>query len=318
MWLAACSFEVPDGILATLTTAQLSGKPHQGVLAKNLASPPGIGECNSTAAIGLQASLALNRLRQSERARYYGSALGRFTSPDPKGIPDEFDNPQAWNKYAYSGNNPLRYTDPDGKDWKDVVAGTFNAVWSDNTFGAGRQPGNSDFRTGQAIGDGIAMVQGGAQMIAGAAGDIGGTLLDLTGVGAVIGVPAQAVSTALGLDGVGVAGTAAGNLITQASAIGPKEGVSGGPGGGKRIPDQTKAAALDENTTANGGQAKYVFCGDPVGEGTGNKINYDHANPKSQNGSGTDLGNVNVACEYCNKSKGTSPAPKNPKYPDQQ
>jgi RHS repeat-associated protein len=46
-------------------------------------------------------------------ARYCGSALGRFTSPDPKGIPDEFDNPQAWNEYAYAGNNPLRYTDPD-------------------------------------------------------------------------------------------------------------------------------------------------------------------------------------------------------------
>ena|SRR5689334_7868107 len=84
------------------------------------------------------------------------------------------------------------------------------------------------------------------------------------------------------------------------------------------FPDKTKAAALDENKTANSGQAKCAFCGDPVGEGTGNKINYDHANPKSQNGSGTDVKNVNVTCEYCNKSKGTGTMPKNPKYPDQQ
>jgi hypothetical protein len=175
-------------------------------------------------------------------------------------IPDEFDNPQAWNKYSYTGNNPLRYTDPDGKDWKDVVAGAFNAFGSDNTFGAGRQTGNSDFRTGQAIGDGVAFVRGGVQMLAGAAGDVVGTLLDLTGVGAVVGVPAQIASTAVGLDGVGVAGTAAKNLISQASAIGPKQGANE-PGSGKDFNNPTKADAVQENQTANGGQAKCVFCG---------------------------------------------------------
>jgi RHS repeat-associated protein len=121
MWLAASSFAVPDGVLATLTTAQLSGKPHQGVPAKTLASPPGIGECNSTAAIGLRASLALNRLRQSERARYYGSALGRFTSPDwsarPEPVPyADLADPQSLNQYVYVRNNPLSHTDADGHD----------------------------------------------------------------------------------------------------------------------------------------------------------------------------------------------------------
>jgi hypothetical protein len=90
--------------------------------------------------------------------------------------------------------------------------------------------GNNDFRTGQAVGDGVAFVQGGVQIITGSACDVGGTLLDPTGVGAVVGVPAQAVSTAVGLDSVGVAETAAGNLITQASAIGPKQRASRGPG----------------------------------------------------------------------------------------
>lgn len=69
------------------------------------------------------------------------------------------------------------------------------------------------------MGDVAAAGQGAVQMIVGAAGDIGGTLLDLTGVGAAIGVPAQVASTAIGLDGVGVAGTAASNLITQAKAL---------------------------------------------------------------------------------------------------
>jgi len=244
-------------------------------------------------------------------ARYYGSALGRFTSPDPKLIPDEFDNPQSWNKYAYTGNNPLRYTDPDGKDWKDVVAGAFNALGSDNALGAGRQTGNGDFKTGQAIGDGIAYVQGGLQMLAGAAGFGGGTVLDLTGAGAIVGVPAQAVSAGVGLDGLAVAGTAAKNLMSQASAIGPKQGASE-PGSGKDFGNGTKADAVQENQSANGGQAKCVFCGESVGEGTGNKVNIDHAQAKA-NGGGNGLNNANVTCEYCNKSKGTGDAPKNPK-----
>jgi len=41
-------------------------------------------------------------------ARYYGSALGRFTSPDEP-LVDQ-------NLYGYVRNNPLRFTDPDGRE----------------------------------------------------------------------------------------------------------------------------------------------------------------------------------------------------------
>ena len=52
-------------------------------------------------------------------ARYYGSALGRFTSPDwsenPEPVPfGRLDEPQTLNLYSYGLNNPLRNTDPDG------------------------------------------------------------------------------------------------------------------------------------------------------------------------------------------------------------
>ena len=254
-------------------------------------------------------------------ARYFSGAQGRFTSPDPKHFPHDIGDPQSWNKYGYTRNNPLRYTDPDGEDWRDALAGALNAFGSDNLLGAGRASGgNSDFRTGQAVGDAVATVQGTVETLVGIGGEVGGTLLDFTGVGALVGVPTQVVSAGAILQGGSTAAIAGGNLANAAlsSMLGPKEGVSGGPGGGKRVNDKTKGAALDENKAANGGEAKCAFCGDPVGEGTGNKINYDHANPKSQNGSGTDVGNVNVACEYCNKSKGTGTEPKNPKYPDQQ
>jgi len=49
-------------------------------------------------------------------ARYYGSALGRFTSPDPVYFQARMlKDPQAFNLYAYGRNNPLKYVDPTGE-----------------------------------------------------------------------------------------------------------------------------------------------------------------------------------------------------------
>jgi RHS repeat-associated protein len=52
-------------------------------------------------------------------ARYYGSSMGRFLSPDwsaqAEPIPyGKLDDPQSLNLYAYVGNNPLSNIDPDG------------------------------------------------------------------------------------------------------------------------------------------------------------------------------------------------------------
>lgn len=48
-------------------------------------------------------------------ARYYGSALGRLTSPDEFWKDSHVTDPQSWNKYSYARNNPLRFTDPTGE-----------------------------------------------------------------------------------------------------------------------------------------------------------------------------------------------------------
>jgi RHS repeat-associated protein len=50
-------------------------------------------------------------------ARYYASMQGRFTSVDAllsSGIPGE---PQSWNRYSDTINNPLKYIDPTGLIW---------------------------------------------------------------------------------------------------------------------------------------------------------------------------------------------------------
>jgi RHS repeat-associated protein len=48
-------------------------------------------------------------------ARYFGSSMGRFMSPDPLGGHPE--DPQTLNRYIYVRNNPLSLTDPTGLDF---------------------------------------------------------------------------------------------------------------------------------------------------------------------------------------------------------
>ena len=45
--------------------------------------------------------------------RYYDAEIGRFISPDPVGPEEDFVN--HFNRYNYAQNNPVRYTDPDGR-----------------------------------------------------------------------------------------------------------------------------------------------------------------------------------------------------------
>jgi RHS repeat-associated protein len=52
-------------------------------------------------------------------ARYYGSTMGRWMSPDwadkPEAVPySQLDNPQSLNLYGYVNNNPLSKADKDG------------------------------------------------------------------------------------------------------------------------------------------------------------------------------------------------------------
>src|SRR5579863_5776012 len=71
-------------------------------------------------------------------ARYYGSSLGRFMTPDwaakPITVPyANFGNPQSLNLYTFGKNNPRTFGDPDGHccfldDLKEALTGAGNRV----------------------------------------------------------------------------------------------------------------------------------------------------------------------------------------------
>lgn len=78
-------------------------------------------------------------------ARYYGSTMGRFMSPDWSAkiepVPySKLDNPQSLNLYAYVGNNPLSLVDSDGHEGDQVVcAGNSNCHTVDDKIRGGKE-----------------------------------------------------------------------------------------------------------------------------------------------------------------------------------
>ena len=62
-------------------------------------------------------------------ARWYDSALGRFAQADTI-IPEQTQGVQAWDRYAYTNNNPVRYTDPSGHCGVGFILGLFGISYS--------------------------------------------------------------------------------------------------------------------------------------------------------------------------------------------
>lgn len=75
------------------------------------------------------------------QARYYANSQGRFTGGDPLLASAMASEPQSWNRYSYTHNNPLVFVDPSGmmtqqnfyhdnSDFMvDVSAPTYITMW---------------------------------------------------------------------------------------------------------------------------------------------------------------------------------------------
>ncbi|MDQ2842804.1 MAG: RHS repeat-associated core domain-containing protein [Acidobacteriota bacterium] len=116
--------------LARLGPLPLSQNSHRGHQLPTPVLYPGIGFAISNTTTGLHGTLydegrrsrGTGKQRDQETgldyfgARYYGSNMGRFMSPDPMLIMQQkLMDPQQWNMYAYARDNPLRYIDQNGK-----------------------------------------------------------------------------------------------------------------------------------------------------------------------------------------------------------
>ena len=146
-------------------------------------------------------------------ARYLNGRIGRFTTGDPVYTWQEnLLDPQRWNRYAYARNNPLRYTDPDGKAIWDTVGGWVNAVGSNFFLGLGRMDSyHPDFAQGQAMGDKFSL---GLSLVEMNLATGGGTVLALPSGGTVV-IPA----VALGAHSMGQAAAATFNLSKNDEGI---------------------------------------------------------------------------------------------------
>ncbi|MBA3532810.1 MAG: RHS repeat-associated core domain-containing protein, partial [Ardenticatenales bacterium] len=66
-------------------------------------------------------------------ARYYDPTLGKFLQADT--IVPEPGNPQSWNRYAYTMNNPVKYVDPTGHWTEEELQGFLGEDWYQLYFG---------------------------------------------------------------------------------------------------------------------------------------------------------------------------------------
>ena len=72
--------------------------------------------------------------------------MGRFVSADAFSR-KLLVNPQDLNLYSYTINNPLRFTDPNGKDWKDIAKGIAQGAnnFVEHTYAAAKAAAKDPF-----------------------------------------------------------------------------------------------------------------------------------------------------------------------------
>jgi RHS repeat-associated protein len=273
-------------------------------------------------------------------ARYYNPLIGRFVSADT--IVPQLENPQAWNRYSYVVNNSLKYTDPSGHCFifcvfligasigamGGAVGYTAHVVttgsgWDPNAYWASIGVGTASGGVGALVATGAAagsmaaigmtsitsasgtaataagvVTVAGSSVVGGQAARATANVLTGSDIGEGLGKPEDiALDALLGLVGY----KAFGGKFSQLAPPPIKPGAAGGPTAGKQFPPAIKAQAEAENPLK-----MCVFCRRP---GTASHV--DHAIPASKGGNAT-IENAQLACPFCNQSKGNRFFPVNP------
>jgi RHS repeat-associated protein len=133
-------------------------------------------------------------------SRWYDPVLGRWIQPDSI-VPEGVQGVQAWDRYAYVNNNPVRYNDPSGHCLvlcTAIIGGAVGAIVGAVGYTAYTVATGKEFNTSH-------------MLLAAGGGAAAGALIG-TGVGIAAGMSAAAATTAA-VTGGGAATTAATTVL---------------------------------------------------------------------------------------------------------
>ena len=226
-------------------------------------------------------------------ARYYDPRLGAWISCDPLE-----ENHYEISSYCYTGNNPVRYSDPTGEDWRDKVKG-FGAAIIDNATGgitnirswAGKHVNDpTDFNVGLTVGDLTSLSIGtwesgtGASMIAG-----GSTV---TTIGLVAEAPSAGTSTvvvgaggAISTTGVALAAHGTVMMANAGKNLANKKGhINANSSNSTQKSSQPKGTGKNTVTFTQGKGSKATRIKTSIPDGYRKIKDLSHGNPVYTNG----------------------------------
>lgn len=182
-------------------------------------------------------------------ARYYNPRISIWLATDPSE-----EKYFGYSSYCYTGNNPIKLSDPNGKDWWDKTKGFGAAIWDNITLGcfnireaAGRNVSDpEDFNHGLELGDLASLAISTFEIDAGSGMTTSGATVMVVGVaaegptlgGSTVVVGAGALETALG---AGLTAHGGAMALTSADNLANKKGHlnESSSGGGTQLNSKT-------------------------------------------------------------------------------
>jgi RHS repeat-associated protein len=161
-------------------------------------------------------------------ARYYEAGVGRFVSVDPAlNVASRRNDPGKLNLFAYAANNPLKYTDPNGKAAQDFFRLQYigyNIMYKiqvamDKAEHVARKVGKvSDVATGGCLVAAVVQPEAAPAFLTGAAiSSTVGTIAD--GVAFALNPGSASNAAAFGADMLGQAGVVAATAVIAKEAV---------------------------------------------------------------------------------------------------